>query len=70
MTELKVVAVNENVITLQHTYTLKINNTHDLIEAWFDDAITASELSVIREAMFPELTDDEFNKIASEIDQN
>ena len=68
MDEIKVISTNENEITLQRTYTIKVNNEHDLIRCWYDDVIDASELEIIKETLFPELTDDQFNEIAEQID--
>ena len=68
MDEIKVISTNENEITLQRTYKIKVNNEHDLISCWYDDVIDASELEIIKETLFPELTDDQFNEIAEQID--
>ena len=69
MDEIKVISTNnKNEITLQRTYTIKVNNEHDLIRCWFDDVIDASELTIIRKTLFPTLTDDQFNEIANQID--
>lgn len=68
MDEIKVISTNENEITLQRTYTIKVNNEYDLIHCWYDDVIDVSELTIIRKTLFPTLTDDQFNEIADQID--
>ena len=68
MDEIKVISTNENEITLQRTYTIKVNNEYDLIRCWYDDVIDVSELTIIRKTLFPTLTDDQFNEIADQID--
>ena len=69
MDEIKVISTNnKNEITLQRTYTIKVNNEYDLIRCWYDDVIDSSELTIIRKTLFPALTDEQFNEIANQID--
>lgn len=69
MDEIKVISTNnKNEITLQRTYTIKVNNEHDLIRRWYDDTIDVLELEIIKETLFPALTDEQFNDIADQID--
>lgn len=69
MDEIKVISTNnENEITLQYTYTIKVDNEYDLIHCWLDDTIDATELNIIRKTLFPALTDEQFEEIAYQID--
>lgn len=68
MNEVKIISVNDNEITLQRTYNIKINNEYELAQCWLDDAIDSLELSVIRKALFPNLTDEQFDDITNQID--
>ena len=69
MDEIKVVSTNnKNEITLQRTYTIKVNNEYELVQCWLDDAIDVSELGIIRKTLFPTLTSEQFDEIANQID--
>lgn len=69
MDEVKVISINNgNEITLQRTYTIKVNNEYDLIRRWYNEAIDVIELEIIKETLFPALTDEQFNEIANQID--
>lgn len=68
MNEVKIISVNDNEITLQRTYNIKINNEYELVQCWLEDAIDSLELSVIRKTLFPNLTDEQFDDIANQID--
>ena len=69
MDEIKVISTNnENEITLQRTYTIKVKDEYDLIRCYYDDAIDVSELTIIRKTLFPTLTDEQYNEIACQID--
>lgn len=69
MDEVKVISINNgNEITLQRTYTIKVNNEYDLIRRWYNEAIDVIELEIIKETLFPTLTDEQFNEIANQID--
>lgn len=69
MDEIKVISTNnKNEITLQYTYTIKVDNEYDLIHCWLDDTIDGSELNIIRKTLFPALTDEQFEEIANQID--
>ena len=68
MDEIKVISTNKNEITLQRTYTIKVSNEYDLIRCYYDDVIDVSELIIIRETLFPTLTDEQYNDIACQID--
>ena len=67
MSTYKITSIDNTKVTLQHTYTLEIENEYQLLKLYYEDIINVVELDCIKTALFPDMTAEQFNKLAEQI---